>query len=159
MRLNLSRVQQGLLPLVAPISAVFLLLAACSEERTALTASRAWILESFAESAFAGGLTVRNRTNEARVLQHIMVADFRRASIQTKEGAHLGSSPLAPIVIEAYQTMELPPDGMILLLEGPERPFHTGDEVLLALHFDDGQAVFINAEVRASPPLPSGFEP
>ncbi len=120
-----------------------------------MTGTQAWVLEPSAEGVSTGGLTVHNRTNEARTLQHVMAADFRQASIHAKAGS---SSP-SSVIVEAYQTTELPPDGIVFLLEGPERPLHTGDKTLLALHFDDGQAIFINAEVRASSLSSPGSEP
>ena len=155
MRLNPCRIRRVLLPPAILATAVFLLLPACSGERTDLTGAQAWILEPSAEGISTGGLTVHNRTDEARILLHIMATDFRQASVRSKTGS--GSPP--SIIVEAHQTIELPPDGMVFLLEGPERPLHAGDETLLALHFDDSQAIFINAEVRASSPSSPGSEP
>ena len=160
MRLTLNQTRQGLLfPAALVSAALLLLLTACSGEGTALTATQAWILEPSAEGSSIGGLTVHNRTSEARVLQHIMAADFRRASIRVQANAGADSNPLPPVVVKAGQATELPPDGMILLLEEPERPLRVGDETLLALHFDDTQVVFINAEVRTAPPPGSGSAP
>ena len=155
MRLNPCRIRRVLLPPAILATAVFLLLPACSGERTELTGAQAWILEPSAEGISTGGLTVHNRTDEARILLHIMATDFRQASIHAKTGS---SSPPS-IIVEAFQTIELPPDGVVFLLEGPERPLHAGDKTLLALHFDDSQAIFINAEVRASSPSSPGSEP
>ena len=155
MRLNPCRIRRGLLPPVILAAAVFLLLPACGGERTDLTGAQAWIFEPSAEGISTGGLTVHNRTDEARILLHIMATDFRQASIRAKTGS---SSPLS-IIVEAYQTIELPPDGVVFLLEGPERPLHAGDKTLLALHFDDSQAIFINAEVQAPSPSSPGSEP
>ena len=152
MRLNLCRIQERLLLPFVLMAATCLLLPACSGERTDLTATQAWVLEPSAEGISTGGLTVHNRTNEARVLQHILAADFRQAEIRTKEDAGSTSSSLPSITVEAGQITELPPDGMIFLLEGPERSLHAGDETLLALHFDDGKAIFINAKIHASSP-------
>ena len=159
MRLNPCRIQRVFLPPAILATTVFLLLPACSGERTDMTGTQAWVLEPSAEGISTGGLTVHNRTNEARTLQHVMAADFRQASIhaKTSPGTDSGSPPF--IIIKAYQTTELPPDGVVFLLEGPERPLHTGDKTLLALHFDDGQAIFINAEVLASSPSSPGSEP
>ena len=158
MRLNLRRIQERLLLPFALMAAACLLLPACSGERTDLTATQAWILEPSSEGISTGGLTVHNRTNEARVLQHILAVDFRQAEIRTKEGAGSTSGLRPSIIVEADRTTELPPDGMIFLLEGPERSLHAGDETLLALHFDDGKAIFVNAEIRASPPSSSKSE-
>ena len=155
MRLNPCRIRQALLPPATLAAAVFLLLPACSGERTDLTGTQAWILEPSAEGISTVSLTVHNRTDEARILLHIMATDFGQASIRSKTGS--GSPP--SIIVEAYQTIELPPDGMVFLLEEPERPLHAGDKTLLALHFDDSQAIFINAEVRASSPSSPGSEP
>ena len=155
MPLNLCRIWRVFLPPAILATAVFLLLPACSGERTDLTGTQAWILEPSAEGISTGGLTVHNRTDEARILLHIMATDFRQASIRAKTGS---SSP-SSIIVEAYQTIELPPDGVVFLLEGPERPLQAGDKTLLALHFDDSQAIFINAEVRASSPSSPGSEP
>lgn len=155
MRLNPCRIQRVFLPPAILATAVFLLLSACTGERTDLTGAQAWILEPSAEGISTGGLTVHNRTDEARILLHIMAADFRQANIRAKTGS---SSPPS-IIIEAYQTIELPPDGIVFLLEGPERPLHAGDKTLLALHFDDSQAIFINAEVQAASPSSPGSEP
>lgn len=149
MRLNPCRTRRVFLPPAILATAVFLLLPACTGERTDLTGTRAWILEPSAEGVSTGGMTVHNRTDEARILLHIMAADFRQASIRAKTGSNSPPS----IIIEAYQTVELPPDGTVFLLEGPERPLQAGDKTLLAFHFDDSQAIFINAEVRASSPL------
>lgn len=155
MRLNPCRIRQVLLPPAILATAVFLLLPACSGERTDLTGAQAWIREPSAEGISIGGLTVHNRTDEARILLHIMATDFRQANIRAKAD----SSSLPSIIVEAHQTTELPPDGIVFLLEGPERPLHAGDKTLLALHFDDSQAIFINAEVRASSPSSPGSEP
>lgn len=155
MRLNPCRIRQVLLPPAILATAVFLLLPACSGERTDLTGTQAWILEPSAEGISTGGLTVHNRTDAARILLHIMATDFRQANIRTK----VGSNSPPSIIVEAHQTTELPPDGIVFLLEGPERPLHAGDKTLLALHFDDSQAIFINAEVRASSPSSPGSEP
>ncbi len=150
MCLNPCRIRRVLLP-PAILAAVIFLLPACSGERTDLTGAQAWILEPSAEGISTGGLTVHNRTDEARILLHIMAADFRQAGIHAKTRS---SSPPS-IIVEAHQTTGLPPDGIVFLLEGPERPLHAGDKTLLALHFDDSQAIFINAEVQASsPPSP-----
>ena len=159
MRLNPCQTQTCSLLPVMLASAVFLLLPACSGEGTDLTATQAWVLEPSAEGISTGGLTVHNRTHEARVLQHIMAPDFRQAHIRAKAGAgaNFGSPP--SITVEADRTTELPPDGMVFLLEGPERSLHVGDATLLALHFDDGQAIFVNAEVRASSPSSPELEP
>lgn len=155
MRLNPCQIRRVLLPPAILATAAFLLLPACSGERTDLTGAQAWILEPSAEGISTGGLTVHNRTDEARMLLHIMAADFRQASIR----ARTGSSSPPSVIVEAFQTIELPPDGVVFLLEGPERPLHAGDETLLALHFDDSQAIFINAEVRAPSPSSPGSEP
>lgn len=155
MRLNLCRIQRVFLPPAILAAAVFLLLPACSGERTDLTGSQAWILEPSAEGISTGGLTMHNRTDETRILLHIMATDFKQAGIRAKTGS---SSPPS-IIVEAYQTIELPPDGVVFLLEGPERPLHAGDKTLLALHFDDSQAIFINAEVRASSPSSPESDP
>ena len=158
-RMRPRQTRQGSLFPAALMSTALLLLTACSGEGTALTATQAWILEPSAEGSSIGGLTVHNRTSEARVLQHIMAADFRRASIRTKTNAGADSDPHPPIVVKAGQATELPPDGMVLLLEEPERPLRVGDETLLSLHFDDTQVVFINAEVRTAPPSGHGSAP
>ena len=51
MRLNLSRIQERLLlPLFALMAAACLLLPACSGERTDLTATQAWSLDSSSKS-------------------------------------------------------------------------------------------------------------
>ena len=155
MHLNPCRIRRVFLPPAILAAAVFLLLPACTGERTDLTGAQAWILEPSGEGISTGGLIVHNRTDEARILLHIMATDFRQANIRAKTGS---SSPPS-IIIEAYQTIELPPDGIVFLLEGSERPLHAGDKTLLALHFDDSQAIFINAEVRASSPSSSGSEP
>ena len=156
MRPNPRQIRQAFLPVAALAVIVSLLPPACSGEGTDLTGSQAWVLEPSAEGVSTGGLTVRNRTNEARTLRHIMATDFRRARILEATGARADSSPPPPIVVEANQSAELPPVGVVFLLEGPERPLHAGDETLLAFHFDDSQTIFINAEVRAtSPSLPS----
>lgn len=152
MRLSPCQIHQDSLLSAVLMSAVILLLPACSNEGTALTASQAWILEPSAEGISTGGLIVHNRTNEARVLQHIIATDFRQANIRANVGAETGSTPLSPVTVEADQTTELPPDGMMLMLEEPKRPLHVGDKTLLALHFDDGRVVFANAEVVATSP-------
>lgn len=154
MHLNPCRTRRVLLPPTILMTAAFLLLPACSGERTDLTGAQAWILEPSADGISTGGLTVHNRTDEARILLHIMATDFRQASIRAKTG----SNPPSSIIVEAYQTVELPPDDIVFLLEGPERPLHANDKTLLALHFDDSQAIFINAEVRTSSPSSSGSE-
>ena len=155
MHLNPCRIRRVLLPPAILATAVFLLLSACSGERTDLTGAQAWIFEPSAEGISTGGLTVHNRTDEARILLHIMATDFRQASIHAK----IDSNSPPSVIVEAHQTTELPPDGVVFLLEGPERPLHAGDKTLLALHFDDSQAIFINAEVRASSPSSPGSEP
>lgn len=158
MRLNPCRIRRVPLPSAILATAV-LLLPACSGERTDMTGTQAWVLEPSADGISTSGLTVHNRTNEARTLQHVMVADFRRTSIRAKTGSYTDPSSPPSIIVKAYQTIELPPDGVVFLLEGPERPLHAGDKTLLALHFDDGQAIFINAKVRASSPSSPGSEP
>lgn len=159
MRLNLCQIRRVFLPPATLAATAFLLLSACSGEHTDLKGAQAWVIEPSAEGVSTGGLTVHNRTNEARVLQHIMAIDFRQASIRAKTGSGTDSGSPPPVIVEAGQTTELPPDGVVFLLEGPERPLHAGDETLLALHFDDSQAIFINAEVRASSPSSPKSEP
>ena len=127
------------------------LLGACSGEGTSLTASRAWVLEPSAEGVSIGGLTVHNRTDEDKVLVHILATDFEQAGIRAETENQTGSRPSPTVTVEADQATGLPPDGMVLFLENPARPLKAGDKTLLALHFDDGQAVFVDAEVRASP--------
>ena len=136
------------LPRAVLLPAILLCLSACSEDGTALSASDAWILEPSAEGVSMGGLTVHNRTRQPRVLEHLFAAGFDQAVLEPKPGA--GSLP--PVVLAAHQATVLPPAGRVLRLRGAERPLHAGDEVLLTLHFDDGQALFVNARVQAPAP-------
>ena len=133
------------------VAVAFPLLYACSGEGTALTASRAWVLKPSAVGSSSGGLTLHNRTNEDRVLQHVVAADFRAAGLRAKTEPGTDSTLAPPFIVAAGQATRLPPAGTHFFLEGPRRLLDIGDETLLALHFDNGLAVFVNAEVRAFP--------
>ncbi len=150
MRPKLHPARQGV-PLAAILAvATSLPLSACSGEGTDLTGSRAWVTTPSAEGVSTCGVTVRNRTDEARTLRHVMATDFLRAELRASVGEESTSPP--HIIVEANASTELPPNGATFLLKGPKRSLHVGDETLLALHFDDGQAIFISAKVGVAPP-------
>lgn len=150
--------QTPLLP-AALMSAAFLLPAACGDEGTALAAPHARAPEPSGASCSVGGLTVHNPTNEARIPQHVVAADFTQARIHANGNTGTAPGSPSPVIVEAGQSAELPPHGAALRLEEPNRSFRTGDGTLLALHFDDSPVVFANAKILSlSPPRP-GSDP
>jgi periplasmic copper chaperone A len=98
----------------------------------------------------AAYMTISNNSKNMVQLESATCADFEMVEIHRTE-THEGMSRMikqSNLQIEGGKNVMLTPGGYHLMLIKPKRRFQNGAKVLLELHFNNGEAITVMADVR-----------
>jgi len=127
------------------------LLTATWARASEISVTNPWIREAppVAEM-LAAYMTISNNSKNAVQLESAACTDFEMVEIHRTE-THEGMSRMikqSNLQIEGGKNVMLKPGGYHLMLIKPKRHFQSGDNVLLELHFNNGEAITVTASVR-----------
>ena len=136
------------------IVVAFLLLAAvgCGQEHTGdpIVVRDAWIREPPPRSPAAGYLVIENRGGDPVELVAVATEAAAQTEIHVMEykDDRMTMRRVAKLQVPAGEEVALKPGGTHLMLMELRRPLRDGDEVELALRFDDGKERRIQMPVQ-----------
>lgn len=126
-------------------------LACVNSQAGDITVDDAWIQEAPPTAkAMAGYLGINNHSKAAIMLESATSEDFGSIEIHSSEMhdgmVHMHKEPHLAIGPAASHTLK--PGGYHLMLMKRKRNLQAGDRVGIMLHFSNGEALHIEAEVR-----------
>jgi hypothetical protein len=133
---------------------IFALTALCSSvfASDAIMVHDAWIRSAPPNvKVLAAYMTITNVSSETRKLTSVSSSSFNKVEIHRTE-MHEGMAKMIPqkgLIIPAGKSVSLEPGGYHLMLIDPKAVPREGKQVDMELHFDDGQTLHINVQVRA----------
>ena len=129
---------------------LFLLTATCARA-SEISVANPWIREAPpVAKMLAAYMTISNNSKHTVQLESAASADFEMVEIHLTE-THEGMSRMirqSSLQIDGGKNVVLEPRGYHLMLMRPKRYLQAGDNVMLELHFNSGEAVHVTAIVR-----------
>jgi copper(I)-binding protein len=115
-----------------------------------LTASKGWVKAPAAGATTTTAFVVVDNPTMYDVYVTSAATDVAGSVTFQRAGASPGAAPesVEQITAPAYDSVELTPEGVHMLLSGLKRPLAPGDVVTLTLTTDSGIQLEVSAEVR-----------
>jgi len=114
-----------------------------------------WVREAPpAAEALAGYMVLQNHGGEDCVLTGVSAAGFKRAMFHRTEheGDMASMKHQNDVRVAAGKQVVFEPNGLHIMLMGPEQPLKKGDQVSITLVLDSGKEQSASFPVRLSPP-------
>jgi len=127
------------------------LLTAICARASEISVTDPWIREAPpVAKMLAAYMTISNNSTRTVQFESASSADFEMVEIHRTK-THEGMSRMikqSSLQIDGGKNVMLEPLGYHLMLMRPKRYFQAGDNVILELHFNNGEAVSVTAVVR-----------
>ena len=131
------------------LTLVLILLAAhATTAQKALSASKAWVMVPAAGQTSAKAFVLIDNPTMYDVYLVSAQSDVA-ASVTFQKGSDAKPETVPNITAPAYDSVELKPDGVHMLLTGLKKPLKPGDKVTIVIATDSGVTIEATADVKA----------